>query len=56
MQEWVPAGWTPPGARIVNQHAHGAEGLPWTVHAQALGLLAVVAWAKWGPRQKAGDH
>ena len=57
VQEWVPAGWTPPGARIVDHHAHGAEGLPWAVHAQALGLLTVVAWAKWGPRQKAaGDH
>ena len=57
VQEWVPAGWTPPGARIVDQHAHCAEGLPWTVHAQAVALLAVVAWAKWGPRKTgAGGH
>ena len=54
VQELVPAGWTPPGARIVDQHAHGAEGLPWTVHAQAVALLAVMAWAKWGPRKPGG--
>ena len=54
VQELVPAGWTPPGARVVDQHAHGAEGLPWTVHAQAVALLAVMAWAKWGPRKPGG--
>ena len=50
VQELVPAGWAPPGARLVAAHAHCATGLPWHVHAQAIALLAVVAWAKWGPR------
>ena len=52
VQELVPAGWAPPGARLVAAHAHCATGLPWHVHAQAIALLAVVAWAKWGPRKK----
>ena len=50
VQELVPAGWTPPGARLVSAHAHCETGLPWTVHAQAAALLGVVAWAKWGSR------
>lgn len=54
VQALVPAGWTPPGARLVDAHAHGAAGLPWNVHLQAAALLAVVAWAKWGPRNKTG--
>ena len=53
VQELVPAGWAPPGARIVNRHAHCATGLPWHVHLRAAALLAVVAWAKWGPRKPA---
>lgn len=53
VQAWVPVGWVPPGARIVHQHVHGAEGLPGSLHAQAFALLAVVAWAKWGPRRSA---
>ena len=52
VQALVPAGWLPPGARIVDQHAHCAEGLPWAVHGQAILLLAVVAWAKWGGFRK----
>lgn len=47
----VPAGWLPPGIRLVAAHAHCAEGIAWPVHAQAVLLLAVVAWAKWGPRK-----
>jgi uncharacterized membrane protein YraQ (UPF0718 family) len=54
VQELVPAGWVPPGARLVDAHAHGETGLPWNVHAQAVALLGVVAWAKWGPRKPAG--
>ncbi|MGD9612166.1 MAG: permease [Kiritimatiellia bacterium] len=54
VQELVPAGWTPPGARLVDAHAHCATGLPWNVHAQAAALLAIVAWAKWGPRKSSG--
>lgn len=50
VQELVPAGWTPPGARIAAAHAHCETGLPWTVHAQAAALVAILAWAKWGPR------
>ena len=52
VQELVPPGWTPPGARLVDAHAHCATGLPWHVHLRAAALLAVVAWAKWGPRRK----
>lgn len=52
VQAWIPAGWMPPGIRLVNAHAHCAEGLAWSVHARALLLLAVVAWAKWGRRKK----
>ena len=52
VQALVPEGWVPPGARIGSPHAHGAAGLAWTVHAQAALLLAVVAWAQWGPRRK----
>ena len=55
VQEWVPPGWAPPGARLVNAHAHCETGLPWNVHAQAAALLAVVAWAKWGPRGRTHD-
>lgn len=47
----VPAGWLPPGIRLVDAHAHCAAGIAWPVHAQAVLLLAVVAWAKWGPRK-----
>jgi uncharacterized protein len=49
----VPAGWAPPGIRTVVDHAHCEEGLAWRVHVQAVVLLAVVAWAKWGPRRMA---
>ena len=53
VQALVPAGWVPPGARMGAPHVHGAGGgIAWGVHAQALVLLAVVAWAKWGPRGK----
>ena len=52
VQALVPAGWVPPGAQIVDQHVHCAGCLPWNVHAQAALLLALVAWAKWGPRRK----
>ncbi len=52
VQALVPAGWVPPGARIAHQHVHGAAGLPWAMHVRAVALLAVVAWAKWGPRRK----
>ncbi|HPT16686.1 MAG TPA: permease [Kiritimatiellia bacterium] len=53
-QALVPAGWVPPGARLVDLHAHCAEGLPWNVHVQAFVLLALLAWAKWGPRMRPG--
>ena len=46
----LPAGWIPPGTASVAHHAHGAEGLPWPMHARAVLLVAVVAWAKWGHR------
>ena len=52
VQALVPPGWAPPGARLVDAHAHCATGLPWHVHLRAAALLAVVAWAKWGPRRK----
>lgn len=52
VQALVPVGWMPAGFQSVHQHAHGAGGLPWNVHVQAVLLLAVVAWAKWGPRAK----
>ena len=54
VQALVPAGWLPPGAALVNAHAHCETGLAWNVHAQAVLLLAVLAWAKWGPRKGAG--
>ena len=53
VQALVPPGWAPPGARLVDAHAHCATGLPWNVHLQAAALLAVLAWAKWGPRKSA---
>ncbi len=49
----VPAGWVPPGMRMVSGHAHCEDGMAWRIHLQAAGLLAVVAWAKWGGRRKA---
>ncbi len=52
VEAWLPPGWAPAGMRMVDVHAHCAEGLPWNVHAQAAALLGVVAWAKWGPRRK----
>ena len=52
VEAWLPPGWAPAGIRMVDVHAHCAEGLPWNVHAQAAALLGVVAWAKWGPRRK----
>ncbi len=48
----IPAGWMPAGIQVVNAHAHGVESLAWNVHVQAVLLLAVVFWAKWGPRTK----
>jgi uncharacterized protein len=48
----VPAGWTPVGMHMANAHVHHGAGIAWGMHAQAILLLAVVAWAKWGPRQK----
>jgi hypothetical protein len=39
---------------MVDLHAHCAEGLPWNVHVQAFALLALLAWAKWGPRMRPG--
>ncbi|MGD9781488.1 MAG: permease [Kiritimatiellia bacterium] len=48
----LPTGWMPAGIRMVDAHAHGEEGMAWNVHVQALSLLGVVAWAKWGPRKK----
>jgi len=50
----VPAGWMPPGMRMVTDHAHGGAGMAWSVHARAVLLLGVVAWAKWGRRFRAG--
>jgi uncharacterized membrane protein YraQ (UPF0718 family) len=47
----VPAGWTPPGMQAANQCAHCADGPAWSVHAGAILLLAIVAWAKWWPRK-----
>ena len=51
VQAWVPADWVPAGIQLVNAHAHCAEGLAGHLHARALLLLAVVAWAKWGRRK-----
>ena len=48
----LPAGWMPAGIQMVDAHAHCAGGLAWSVHVQAVLLLAVVAWAKWRPRGK----
>jgi uncharacterized protein len=48
----LPAGWMPAGIRMVSGQAHCAGGMAWRLHAQAALLLAVVAWAKWGPRKK----
>ena len=51
----LPAGWQPPGMQTANACAHGAAGMSWTMHARAVLLLAVIAWAKWGPRRPAGS-
>jgi len=48
----VPAGWMPAGYQMVDHHSHGGGGLPLHLHVQAFLLLALVAWAKWGPRKK----
>lgn len=56
MDALIPVGWLPPGARLTNSHAHHAAGMAWTVHAQAALLVALVAWAKWGPRKKAAPE
>ncbi|HAL93122.1 MAG TPA: hypothetical protein DCM68_08890 [Verrucomicrobia bacterium] len=50
--EMLPAGWMPSGLEAVNAHAHHAAGATWLLHAQAALLLALIAWAKWGPRKK----
>lgn len=46
------SGWRPLGIQMVNVHAHDAAGVPWPLHARAALLLAVLGWAKWGPRKK----
>lgn len=48
----VPTGWSPPGIRTVVEHAHCAEGIAGRVHVQALLLLGVVGWARWGTHRK----
>ena len=48
----LPPGWKPAGFQTLDAHLHGDVGIPWTIHLQASILLAVVAWAKWGPRKK----
>ncbi len=45
-------GWRPPGIRLAEVHVHGAAGISGAIHAQAALLLAVLGWAKWGPRKK----
>ena len=48
----VPSGWMPMGFQTVNRHAHHAQDVAWGMHLQAALLLAMVAWAKWGPQKK----
>jgi uncharacterized protein len=52
MDSLLPAGWMPTGFQMAREHAHQACCTSWGLHAQAALLLAVVAWAKWGPRKK----
>lgn len=49
---WVPAGWMPAGAALVDVHAHCQTGLAARVHGQAGLLVALLAWTQWGPRKK----
>jgi uncharacterized membrane protein YraQ (UPF0718 family) len=42
----LPAGWLPPGIRVVADHVHGEGGLSWMVHLKAALLVLVMAGAK----------
>ena len=48
----LPSGWSPVGFQTMDHSVHGDGAIPWSVHAQAVLLLALVVWAKWGIRQK----
>ena len=49
---WLPTDWRPDGLQNVVARVHCEDAIPWRVHAQAALLLAVVAWAKWGPKKE----
>ena len=52
VQLWLPPDWLPDGLQNVVARVHCEDAIPWRVHAQAALLLAVVAWAKWGPKKE----
>ena len=52
VQSLLPPGWQPDGFQTMADRMHCEGSIPWRIHVQAALLLAVVAWAKWGPRKK----
>ena len=52
VQSLLPPGWQPDGFQTMADRIHCEGSIPWRIHVQAALLLAVVAWAKWGPRKK----
>ena len=55
VNSFLPPDWMmPSGFQGINAHADCDVAIPWNVHVQAILLLVIVVWAKWGPRQKPG--
>ncbi len=52
LNEFLPPGWMPLGVRSLDPHAHPAAGISWSLHARAVLLLGLIAWAKWAPARK----
>jgi len=52
LNEFLPPGWMPLGVRSLDPHAQHAQGITWSLHARALLLLGLIAWARWAPANR----
>jgi len=52
LNEILPPDWMPAGVRSLDPHAAHAQGISWSLHARALLLLGLIAWAKWAPANR----
>jgi len=50
----LPPDWLPAGVRSLDPHAQHAQGISLNVHIQAVLLLGLIAWAKWGRKKAEG--